>query len=396
MSSPRVRSSDIDACPGALRLHAAADGPLARVRLPGGLLTGAQAGLLREVSVRWGDGRVELTSRANAQVRALTGASPEALAETLRGGGLLPSDTHELVRNIVAPPIPQAWDVRPLVRQLDRALCAEPELAALPGRFLFALGPVPMAADLAAVEAPDGIAILFAGHDRGVRVPPERVVPTLLAAARAFLEIRAGQATPAWRLRELTDGPSLVAEAILGAAPPAPTSAAPPAVPGGERLGVVPQAGGLFAASVLVPLGSLSAEQLTVLAEATALTVTPWRGVVLPDLTRAAAEAWLRRLGDAGLEVAPSSRWSGVTACAGRPGCAKALADVRRDAAATTLFSAGLPVHWVGCARGCGSPGVPHVRVEATAAGYEVSSPGVLGSAPVGEVGALVAAAREA
>ncbi|MEV6495538.1 precorrin-3B synthase, partial [Actinoplanes sp. NPDC051633] len=78
------------------------------------------------------------------------------------------------------------------------------------------------------------------------------------------------------------------------------------------------------------------------------------------------------------------------------PGCAKALADVRRDARATARFAEGLPVHWVGCARGCGSPAVPHVRVEATAAGYEVSSPGFGGTASAGEVGALVAAARRA
>ena len=397
MSSPPIRSSDIDACPGALRLHAAADGPLARVRLPGGLLTGPQVGVLRDLAQRWGDRRVELTSRANAQLRALTAAPAEALAEALRGCGLLPSDTHELVRNIAAAPVPGAWDVRPVVRELDRAVCADPALAGLPGRFLFALGPVPAAADVAAIEAPDGIAVLFAGHDRGLRVDPGAVVPALIAAARAFLDVRAEQSTPAWRLRELDDGPSLVADRAAAAIGASLRPAAPlPAVAPAEPIGLVPQVDGLFAAAALVPLGSLSGAQLTALAGASTLAVTPWRGVVVPDLTRPEAEAWLHRLGAVGLEVAPGSRWSGVTACAGRPGCARALADVRHDAEATTRFADGLPVHWVGCARGCGSPAVPHVRVEATGAGYAVSSPGVVGEAPAGEVGALVAAAREA
>ncbi|MEU4218438.1 precorrin-3B synthase, partial [Actinoplanes sp. NPDC026623] len=100
-------------------------------------------------------------------------------------------------------------------------------------------------------------------------------------------------------------------------------------------------------------------------------------------------------LAEAGLEVAAGSRWAGVTACAGRPGCAKSLADVRHDADATTTAGTGLPVHWVGCERGCGSPAGPHVRVEATGSGYRVRSPGGCESAGVAEVGALIGAARK-
>jgi precorrin-3B synthase len=137
---------------------------------------------------------------------------------------------------------------------------------------------------------------------------------------------------------------------------------------------------------------------MKVLEEAEAVVVTPWRGVVLPDLPPSAAESWQRALADVGLEARGGSRWSGVTACAGRPGCAKSLADVRRDAAAAVLSSDGdepsLPVHWVGCARGCGSPAGPHVRAEATGSGYAVRAGGFSGFASADEAGALVAAAR--
>jgi precorrin-3B synthase len=439
-----IRRSETDACPGALRLHAAADGPLARIRLPGGRLTGAQLAALTALAVDLGDGGLELTSRANVQLRALTRADSAELAAGLSAAGLLPAPSHETVRNIAAPPLADT-QTRTLVRDLDAALCADPGLAALPGRFLFAIGAVPLAADVAALptgspaipasgpaiptggpalptgeasgrsrstgglavgeagEAADSrddgeFAVLFAGQDEGLRVPAGRVVAALLAAAHAFLraraEHRAAGATantadtgtrgqrlaepgkPAWRLAELPGGARPVAERTatelgipLREAPA--LGAGVPASP----IGVVRQPDGRVAVGAIVPLGRLTGVQLTVLAEADQLVVTPWRGLVVADLPPAAAPDWERRLTEAGLPTAPESRWTGVTACAGRPGCAKSLADVRADALATTRFVDGLPVHWLGCARGCGSPAGAHVRVEATGNGYTVTTP---------------------
>ena len=389
-----TRSSDVDACPGALRLHAAADGPLARVRLPGGLLTGDRLAVLGELAQTWGDGHLELTSRANVQLRGLREADPTTLAARLSAAGLLPSAAHETVRNIAAPALAEVG-LRDLVERLDQGLCADPALAALPGRFLFAVGEVPLDADVAAVPATDGtFAIVFAGADAGLRVPPAQVVPAMLAAAHAFLAVRAAE-QPAWRLREVPDGPALVAARTaghLGAA----LGPAAPVVPAAARtppIGVVPQSDGLVAAGALVPLGRLGGAALHALTAARRLVVTPARGVLVPDLTPAAARRWLDRLAGAGLPVEASTRWSGVTACAGRPGCARALADVRADADASTRAGDGLPVHWIGCARGCGSPAGPHVRVEATGAGYAVTRQ-PSGQDFDGEVADAVATAR--
>jgi precorrin-3B synthase len=402
--TPSSRRTDVDACPGALRLHAAADGPLARVRLPGGLLTGAQAGVLRTLAQRWGDGHVEFTSRGNVQLRALTGAPAAALTAALAGAGLLPSQTHETVRNIAASPLPAEPDVRPVVRALDAALCADRRLADLPGRFLFAVDSgvldVAATADVAAMPGPAldpaAVAVVFGGVDLGLRVPSDRLVEGLIAAAHAFLDERAAQQRPAWRIGELDDGPARVAArtaAALGGSL-GPTASRLPAPGPREPIGVLVQAGGLAATGAAVPLGRMSGVPLGVLESADHLVVTPWRGILVPDLPPPAAQSWLSALGDAGLVVTAGSRWSGVSACAGRPGCAKSLADVRADAEAATTPGAGLPVHWVGCARGCGSPSGPHVRVEATGPGYRVTAPGLVADATAGEVGGLVAAAR--
>ncbi|WP_203832600.1 precorrin-3B synthase, partial [Actinoplanes lobatus] len=424
-----VRTSDTDACPGALRLHAAADGLLARVRLPGGLLTGARLRALRALAEEFGDGALELTSRANLQLRGLSATDAPALATRLRAAGLLPSQTHDNVRNIASPPLPGST-IRALIPALDRAIVDDPALAGLPGKFLFALGHVPLSPDVAAVPAPNPapapttrpaptnptpapttqppttsptppaptthtavagpeerghtggglFAIRFAGHDTGLRVEAGRVVPALIAAAHAFLaerEEQRGDGPAAWRLRELTDGPARVSArvaGVLGLTPVAVPAAVPVEATGATDLvGVVAQADGLAAVGALVPLGRLTGVPLRVLEGADQLVVTPWRGVIVADLPPSAAVEWADRLAAAGLAVAADSPWSGVTACAGRPGCAKSLADVRADATATARFVDGLPVHWVGCARACGSPSGPHVRVEATTDGYLVA-----------------------
>ncbi|MGI5208859.1 hypothetical protein ACQEU6_45745 [Spirillospora sp. CA-108201] len=188
---PNVRAR-ADACPGALRTHDAADGPLARVRVPGGAVSAAQLAVLGAAARELGRDVIELTSRGNLQVRGVR--DPAALAARLAAAGLLPSATHERVRNIVASPLggrgPRGvLATDPLVTALDEALRARPELARLPGRFLFALDDG--TGDMAALGAdaactPEGLRL--AGTRLGP-VPGEPVA-ALLAAAEAFLEIR--------------------------------------------------------------------------------------------------------------------------------------------------------------------------------------------------------------
>ena len=67
-----ARARDDDACPGALQVHQAADGALVRIRLPGGMITAAQLAALARVARRFGSPALELTSRGNVQIRAIT------------------------------------------------------------------------------------------------------------------------------------------------------------------------------------------------------------------------------------------------------------------------------------------------------------------------------------
>ncbi|MGX2995792.1 cobalamin biosynthesis protein CobG [Streptomyces sp. JNUCC 64] len=367
-----------DACPGALRLHSADDGALARVRLPGGVLTTAQADRLGAAAVRLGDGDLHLTSRGNVQLRGLAEGCGTELAAVLDAAGLLPSPAHERVRNVVASPL-SGLDGRghrpvgPWLRELDALLCADADTPALSGRFLFAVDDgrgdtAALEPDVTLLAGPGDTATVLIGTGAGraaLTVPAADGPRTAVLAARAFLAAartaRASGADRVWRITDLPGGPDAVRRAltavagqapatvtdhdltaVAGRAPAAsvhhaPTTAAGPAVtpvPGPPAPGALP--GGV---SVLVPLGRLTPSQWAALLRAAErsggeLRLTPWRGVVLPG----AAPAELAELAAVGLVTGPGSAWDGVTACVGRPGCAKSLSDVRADA--TTVHTA--------------------------------------------------------
>ncbi|HZE17081.1 MAG TPA: precorrin-3B synthase, partial [Mycobacterium sp.] len=98
-----ARARARDGCPGALQVHQAADGALVRVRLPGGMISAAQLRVLAQASDRFGSGTLELTARGSVQIRGITDPAP--VADAVATAGLLPSATHERVRNIVASPL---------------------------------------------------------------------------------------------------------------------------------------------------------------------------------------------------------------------------------------------------------------------------------------------------
>ncbi|MFR9730745.1 precorrin-3B synthase [Saccharopolyspora sp. MS10] len=398
------RRAEPDRCPGALRVHEAADGGLARVRVPGGRLSARQVRAVA-AAAELGDGGWELTSRANLQVRGLAASAVPEFAARLAESGLLPSPTHERVRNVIASPHTgcdelAALDAGAVAVELDELLCAEPALAELPGRFLFTVddgrGDVAgLGADVGLVPAGGAVAVLLSGADEGIRVAAADAARAAVLAAGEFLVERARQGAASWRLAELSEGTGRVAgrlRAALGSAAlgsTAPVSAVEP-MPTHAGLGARHRRDGLVCLALGAPLGRCGAAQVRVLAElGRPLRLTPWRALLLPDVPETAAPRLLSELDGAGFLVDAADPLAGVTSCAGSPGCAKSLADVRADAARVARPGP-RPVHWAGCERRCGRPAGDAVLVLATGSGYEV------GGAPAGEVSAALDAARRA
>ncbi|MBV9640575.1 MAG: precorrin-3B synthase [Mycobacteriaceae bacterium] len=362
-----TRTRDDDACPGALQLHQASDGALARVRLPGGAITAGQLDALARAASRFGCPALELTSRGNLQIRGITDAA--AVAGAVAAAGLLPSAVHDRVRNVVASPLSGRAgahaDVRGWVVALDEAIRAEPALAGLPGRFWFAIddgrGDVSgLGADVGAHVLGDAAALLLAGRDTGVRLSPADVVPALVTVAARFARLRG----KAWRVAELSDEQPLLDGLAVSAAPDTtwPSVTRPP-------VGWIKQINQRITLGAAVPLGVLPVRTARFLAATGApMAITPWRSVLIFDLEEGVAETALGVLAPLGLIFDDDSPWLNVSACTGSPGCRHALADVRADAAAS-LTPHGPHRHYVGCERACGSPPTGEVLV-ATGDGY--------------------------
>lgn len=362
-----------DRCPGVLRPHEAVDGALFRLRIPGGHLSAPALTLLMTIACEFADGNIHLTSRANLQLRGVrvnaNGHVPDALLDDVVAAGLLPSPSHERVRNIVASPLSGLLgglgDVRPVVRDLDRSLCARTSLGVLPGRFLFSLDDG--RGDVAALRSDLGLRLtdpataqIVVGHSlAGPSFPINDAAAELVALASRFMSAREGQwhvADLPMRGNELLDHP--------GATLPAPAAHPMP-------YGLLPQHDGRYAVSVLAPLGTLVPAQIRALVAALEhgtgdLVVTPWRGIVVPDVDRDRAQQVADQLTDTGLVADGDSPWSRITACAGAPGCNRAQGSTNELAhrvAADPQQTKGLPIHVVACDRQCGAPAGPHTLV---------------------------------
>jgi precorrin-3B synthase len=399
-----------DACPGILDLHEARDGHVARIRLPGGYVTGRRLRGLAALASRFGNGSVDLTARGNAQIRGVAAGDAAGLARQAAAAGLLPSPAHDRARNITASPLAGLAghpELRKLVQALDRALRADPALAALTGRFLFCLDDGTGRAGLAGCDVglrwhSRGTDLILAGRQTGLRGPAAWAIAQAIAAARAFLQQRetvlattgsgpagpaggglgiagpgavgpAGAGTGNGRMTGLPDGGAAVAAAVGGVLGDRVTD-----ITSRLPLGLVSDAAPV--AVVAAPLARLTAPQLRLLGRmlrpGEAARLAAAGRVVLP--LAGPVDAALTRLAGAGLLVSGDHALSSVTACSGMS-CARSLADVRSLASRVPGLGA---VHWAGCGRRCGLPADATAVVALSAGQFAVGDapgPGITG-----------------
>lgn len=352
-------------CPGILRPMASGDGLIVRVRPRCGAFTLPAARALADLAERMGNGHIDLTRRANLQLRGLTDERLPELQAALAGLGLLDPDSEtEAVRNVMVAPLAgldptQAFDVRPIASAIDAALTSEARLHALPGKFGMLVdggGVLSIAAERADIcLAAVGDALAF-GLDMATgtewlgTVAPSRAATAAIAAARAFL----GVATRG-RMRGLSE--AAFTEVRAAVAPFLVAGNQMPAA-GGRRLGRLEGAVGIAA-----PFGRLEAAQLRHLAALAAevgaadLRLSPWRTLYISVADDAGAQSLLERARDLGLIVEDNDPLLRVEACPGAPDCKSSSVDARGDARRLAVLAASHDyrgsIHVSGCAKGC-------------------------------------------
>ena len=388
------------ACPGLLRIVAARDGGISRIKLAGGALSAAQAEAVATAAERYAGGVIEATNRGNLQIRGI-GEQQAPLIEMLLAAGLGPSQAAgDDVRNLMLSPVAgidrqMLFDTRPLATQILHSLESTPRFHQLSAKFAVQL------------DGGEGMAMLEHPHDLWLSalmldgevwlafglagcpadaapmgaVPLDQGHALVLAVLNLFLDLaRPDQA----RMRQLLAdrGAEVFVQslAIPLRRDPGVMQWRRPPTPDDLHLGTYPQhASGLVAIGAAPPLGRLNPTLLRAVAQlATAmgdgsLRLTPWQSLLLPNIALERAAEVSRRLHDLGLLCEPNVPLARMVACTGSSGCGKGLADTKSDALqlADMLQAHGpaASVHLSGCARSCAMAHVAPATLLAVAPG---------------------------
>ncbi|OKO79177.1 precorrin-3B synthase [Bradyrhizobium sp. NAS96.2] len=358
-------------CPGALRPMQSGDGLVVRVRPRGGRLDAMQAAGIADLAARHGNGLIDLTSRANLQIRGVSEDGYPALIEGLAELGLLDTDSEtEAQRNILVTPFwTAADDTRPLAAELEQALAGAS--LDLPTKFGFAIDDghqrvlAGASADIRIERDRNrGLLVRADGAQFGLSVTRSGAVQVALALAEWFIASGGARGEKRRMAAHLTAGASLP-ESLRGDAEPVARSANP--VPGLTPTG----------AMVGVAFGQMPHHTLGRLAMcAQALRMTPWRMML--------AEGMREMPRGVDLVSDPDDPALRVIACSGAPRCRDAYADTRALASALARhIPPDARLHVSGCAKGCAHSGAADVTLVASREGFDLIRRGTTRDTPV-------------
>jgi precorrin-3B synthase len=384
-----------DACPSVHEPFAQLDGALVRIRVPGGLLSSRQVRRVAEATSAHGTA-LEITSRANLQIRGVGTGSHHLLVEELVAAGVTLADAAaDARRNVLASPtagidLCEVSDTRPLTaaiadvliqaggvglspkfgvlvdgggavhvrgRRQDICLGAVRLVGGSWGYEVRLIQPLPEFDDVEPI-------VVVRPEDAGSLVEGAVALMADYPAARGRMSglVHLLGTEKVLSLAAASRHIELVAMARQDVTRPTTASRRP--------IGQLRQRGpGHTMVGAMPVLGRLSGQELAAVADVAdefcdrrgeaEVRLTPWRSIVIPHVRHQRSASALGALEQLGFAVEATDPALSVVACAGSAGCPSSFTDTQRDARATIEslrngpMRAGISVHFSGCSKRC-------------------------------------------
>ncbi|PTT81996.1 precorrin-3B synthase, partial [Pseudomonas sp. HMWF010] len=342
------------------------------------------------------------TNRSNLQIRGVLPGQQAELIERLLAAGLGPSNpAADDVRNLLLSPAagidPQALlDTRPLAAALLELLQTTPALHGLSAKFAIQL------------DGGEALAMLKHPHDIWLSALPgksarlafglagcpgdqplgvvnvEQAVPLVEQLLRLFLDLAGSEHSRMRQLLSVIPANQLLQQLqkrLPFAIQVPPTDWQRKPVSPRAPMGIYPQQqADLRLVAAASRLGRIDGAQLKILADLAehcgdaSLRLTPWQGLLLPNIPEHSADNLLHTLAELGLLIDAQEPLSNLIACTGSAACGKGLSDSKADAlrlAERLRASTARPqVHLSACPRSCAAAHTAPFTLLASSAGH--------------------------
>jgi precorrin-3B synthase len=361
------------------------DGLVVRIRPRSGTFSPRELRVLADAARHFGNGHLDLTRRANLQLRGISEGSLPSLHDVIARLGLLDdSPDGEAVRNVMISPLAgidsaEVLDARGVGRELERRLASEKSLWALPSKFGFIVdggGVLSLAeqrADVRLVAVARGSEAVFAlgletrtGMDWLGSISPDAAAAVAIETGLAFINVASRE--PRQRMRDLSDeGLASIRSAIRPRLDVLPEDPRQAGLSLNRRVGLMELGAGRFAVGIAAPFGRVETDQLRKLADMIVahggeeIRLSPCRVLYVELPSRPSAQNVLDAAARDGLIIDPCDPLLQIEACPGAPGCRSTALDTRGDgrriAGLSARFGFAGTVHVSGCAKGCAKSG---------------------------------------
>ena len=374
---------------------------MARLRIPGGFLKSFQLRELARVAQELTTGYVQITTRANLQVRLIEPKNAPEVLRRIQSVGLHTRGAGaDNIRNLTTNPTAgidpvELIDTLPFIHELAQIIVNDRSFYDLPRKFNIAfdggglIGSVEDTNDIGLKAYKEGEQILFrvalggaTGHkafarDAGIAVSPREVVKVTCALVRVFIEKGCRTDRKKARLKHLLE--TMTVEEFLNETEKhlGYSLQRTPLQPATLRwacqelkhshVGDYPQKQrGLNYIGATLPAGQVTPKQLLRLAEISELygsgevRLTVWQNLMIPNVPDAYVATAKRALEKLGLSTRQSNVSSGLIACTGNNYCKFAQANTKQHALDLAAYlekkvalDQPVNIHLTGCPNSC-------------------------------------------